>query len=221
MNKSAASKLGLAVLISGNGSNLQALIDRIAAGTLDAEIRIVISNTAGAYGLQRAARAGIPHTVVDHTAFASREAFDAALIEALERSDGIDLVVLAGFMRILTAAFIDRYAHRIINIHPSLLPKYPGLDTHQRVLEAGDQEHGASVHFVTTDLDAGPVIIQARVPVKPDDTPERLQKRVHSVEYQILPQAIQWIAEGRLQISGDSVLLDGAHSPQQDYLEPC
>ena len=221
MNKPAASKLGLAVLISGNGSNLQAIIDRIAAGTLDAEIRIVISNTADAYGLQRAARAGIPYTVIDHAAFANREAFDAALIDTLERSDGIDLVVLAGFMRILTAAFIDRYAHRIINIHPSLLPKYPGLDTHQRVLDAGDQEHGASVHFVTTDLDAGPVIIQARVPVMPDDTPERLQKRVHSVEYQILPQAIQWIAEGRLQISGDSVLLDGARSPSQDYLEPC
>ncbi len=221
MNKPAAPKLGLAVLISGNGSNLQAIIDRIAAGKLDAEIRIVISNIAGAYGLQRAAKADIPHTVVDHTAFASREEFDAALIETLERSDGIDLVVLAGFMRILTAAFIDRYAHRVINIHPSLLPKYPGLDTHQRVLEVGDQEHGASVHFVTTGLDAGPVIIQARVPVMPDDTPERLQKRVHSVEYKILPQAIQWIAEGRLQISGNSVLLDGARSPLQDYLEPC
>lgn len=207
-------KLVLAVLISGNGSNLQAIIDQIQAGRLDARIGIVISNEAGAYGLERARRAGIPARVLDHRGFPDRNAYDDALAGLLQQLH-VQLVVLAGFMRILTPQFVDRFAGRIINIHPSLLPRYPGLNTHQRAITAGDREHGASVHFVTAELDAGPVIIQRRIPVHPGDTADSLQQRVHAVEHEILPQAIQWISEGRLQVREGQVLLDGARHPQQ------
>jgi len=206
--------LNLGVLISGNGSNLQAIIDRIADGSIDARINIVVSNEADAYGLERARRAALLTQVLDHKQFADRAAYDAALAAILEQA-GVELIVLAGFMRILSPAFVERFSGRIINIHPSLLPKYPGLNTHQRVLAAGDQEHGASVHFVNNELDAGPIIIQRRVPVMAGDTPEALQQRVHKVEHQILPQAIQWFAQNRLQIRDDQVLLDGAHKLEQ------
>ena len=207
-------KLAVAVLISGNGSNLQAIIDRMAEGKVNARIKIVISNESGAFGLERARRAGIPTKVFDHRQYEDRGNYDNALAAVLEEMS-IELVVLAGFMRILTPGFVARFAGRIINIHPSLLPKYTGLNTHQRAISAGDQEHGASVHFVSDELDAGPIIIQRRIPIEPGDTPESLQQRVHAIEHEILPQAIQWIAEKRLRINGGRVLLDSAQRPEQ------
>lgn len=196
------------VLISGSGSNLQALIDSLAAGDVPARIGAVISNRADAYGLVRAANAGIPTRVLDHKAFASREAFDAALQEAIDAYQP-DLVVLAGFMRILTPGFVRHYHGRMFNIHPSLLPRYKGLDTHRRVLEAGDAEHGCSVHFVTEELDGGALVVQASTPVHPDDTPESLALRVHGLEHQIYPLAVRWFAEGRLRLAGEGAMLDG------------
>lgn len=199
--------LPVAVLISGRGSNLQSIIDA-AHGDLPVEIRAVISNRPDAYGLERARRAGIPTRVLDHKAFADRAAFDAALRELID-SYRPGLVVLAGFMRILSPAFVEHYRGRLMNIHPSLLPEFRGLNTHERALAAGVTEHGASVQFVTTELDAGPVIIQARVPVLPDDTPDSLAARVLEQEHRIYPQAIRWFAEGRLRLQDNEVLLDG------------
>lgn len=196
------------VLISGSGSNLQALIDDLAAGDTPARIRAVISNRADAYGLVRAANAGIPTQVLDHKAFASREAFDAALQEAIDAYTP-ELVVLAGFMRILTPAFVRHYHGRMFNIHPSLLPKYKGLDTHRRALDAGDAEHGCSVHFVTEELDGGALVVQASTAVLPGDTPESLAQRVHGLEHRIYPLAVRWFAEGRLRLEGDGAMLDG------------
>ncbi|TDF81086.1 phosphoribosylglycinamide formyltransferase [Pseudomonas sp. H9] len=196
------------VLLSGTGSNLQALIDSTRTGDSPVRIRAVISNRADAYGLQRARDAGIDTAVLDHKAFDGREAFDAALVELI---DGYQpqLVVLAGFMRILSAGFVRHYQGRLLNIHPSLLPKYKGLHTHQRALEAGDREHGCSVHFVTEELDGGPLVVQAVIPVELDDTPERLAQRVHSQEHQIYPLAVRWFAEGRLRLGEHGALLDG------------
>ncbi|WP_422416207.1 phosphoribosylglycinamide formyltransferase [Pseudomonas sp. GZD-222] len=196
------------VLLSGTGSNLQALIDSVRTGDSPVRIRAVISNRADAYGLQRARDAGIDTAVLDHKAFEGREAFDAALVELI---DGYQpqLVVLAGFMRILSGGFVRHYQGRLLNIHPSLLPKYKGLHTHQRALEAGDTEHGCSVHFVTEELDGGPLVVQAVIPVELDDTPERLAHRVHSQEHQIYPLAVRWFAEGRLRLGEHGALLDG------------
>ncbi|MBH3430734.1 phosphoribosylglycinamide formyltransferase [Pseudomonas alkylphenolica] len=196
------------VLLSGTGSNLQALIDSFRTGDSPVRIRAVISNRADAYGLQRARDAGIDTAVLDHKAFEGREAFDAALVELI---DGFQphLVVLAGFMRILSAGFVRHYQGRLLNIHPSLLPKYKGLHTHQRALEAGDTEHGCSVHFVTEELDGGPLVVQAVIPVELDDTPERLAQRVHSQEHQIYPLAVRWFAEGRLRLGEHGAVLDG------------
>ncbi len=202
------SPIGLVVLISGNGSNLQAIIDAIAAGEIPAQIRAVISNNPDAYGLERARRAGIPVEVVDHRDFPDRESYDRALQAVIDRYRP-DLVVLAGFMRILTPAFVEHYAGRMLNIHPSLLPRYQGLDTHRRVLEAGDSVHGVSVHFVTPELDSGPVVLQAEVPVEPGDTEDDLARKVHAEEHVIYPRVIRWFAEGRLKLDGDRVLLDG------------
>lgn len=208
-------EMPVVVLISGNGSNLQVLIDEAAAGALPVVIRSVISNQADAYGLVRAANAGIPTHVVDHRDFDGSRRFCRVLAEQIDRYDSA-LVVLAGFMRILHPEFVARYRERLINLHPSLLPKYPGLDTHRRALEHGDQEHGASVHFVTDELDAGPVIIQGRVSVEPRDTPESLQRKVQAVEHRILPTAIRWIAQDRVSVKDGKVLLDGRVSPEQD-----
>ena len=196
------------VLLSGTGSNLQALIDSTATGDSPVRISAVISNRADAYGLQRARDAGIDTAVLDHKAFDGREAFDAALIELI---DGYSpqLVVLAGFMRILSAGFVRHYQGRLLNIHPSLLPKYKGLHTHQRALEAGDREHGCSVHFVTEELDGGPLVVQAVIPVELDDTPESLAQRVHRQEHQIYPLAVRWFAEGRLRLGETGALMDG------------
>lgn len=205
------------VLISGSGSNLQALIDSIASEGGPARIAAVISNRADAYGLVRAQNAGIPTRVLDHKQFDGREAFDAALIEAI---DGFDpqLVVLAGFMRILTGGFVRHYEGRLLNIHPSLLPKYKGLHTHQRALEAGDAEHGCSVHFVTEELDGGPLVVQAVVPVESGDTPESLAQRVHAEEHRIYPLAMRWFAEGRLRLGATGARLDGEELPATGYL---
>ncbi|WP_412547767.1 phosphoribosylglycinamide formyltransferase [Pseudomonas sp. PDM14] len=200
------------VLISGSGSNLQALIDSTASGDNPAHIRAVISNRADAYGLQRAKAAGIDTRVLDHKQFDGREAFDAALVEAIDAFEP-HLVVLAGFMRILTPGFVRHYAGRLLNIHPSLLPKYKGLHTHQRALEAGDSEHGCSVHFVTEELDGGPLAVQAPIPVQSDDTPETLAQRVHVQEHRIYPLAVRWFAEGRLRLGDNGAELDGQTLP--------
>lgn len=208
------SDMPIVVLISGSGTNLQAIIDAVVAGTLPVSIRAVVSNRADAYGLKRAAEAGIPTEVVSHRDFDDSRGFCLALRACIDGYQP-ELVVLAGFMRILHPDFVAHYRNRLINLHPSLLPKYPGLHTHQRVLEHGDPVHGASVHYVTEELDAGPVIIQGRVKVDARDTPERLQQKVHAVEHRILPKAIGWIAEKRLSFNGDRVLLDGGVSPEQ------
>jgi len=201
-------RMPVVVLISGSGTNLQALIDA-AAGDRPFAIAAVISNRPGAAGLERAHAAGIPTRVIDHTAFADRDGFDAALAEAIE-SFKPGLIVLAGFMRILTTGFVERFAGRMLNIHPSLLPAFQGLDTHRRALEAGVREHGASVHFVTAELDGGPVIAQARLTVEPGDTPSSLAARVLAREHVLLPQVVSWFAEGRLRMRGHQVWFDGA-----------
>ncbi|MCU7844175.1 MAG: phosphoribosylglycinamide formyltransferase [Candidatus Thiodiazotropha sp. (ex Monitilora ramsayi)] len=205
-------KLPVVVLISGGGTNLQAIIDR--AGTdLPIEIRAVISNRPGVYGLKRAEAAGIETAVLDHKQFDDRESYDRALIELI---DGYrpGLVALAGFMRILTPAFVRHYAGRLFNIHPSLLPKHRGLHTHQRALDAGDSLHGASIHFVTEELDGGPLIVQAQVPVKPEDDADKLAERVLQKEHQIYPLAIRWFAEARLKLDKDGhVRLDDKPLP--------
>jgi phosphoribosylglycinamide formyltransferase-1 len=186
-------RLPVVVLISGSGSNLQAIID----ADLPITIRAVISNRADAYGLTRAEQAGIPTAVLDHKAYPDRESYDAAL-QALIDSYRPGLLVLAGFMRILSDGFVRHYEGRMINIHPSLLPKYRGLDTHARAIAAGDAEAGCSVHFVTPELDSGPIIIQARVPIRDGDTPETLAARVLEQEHRIYPEAIRKFAEGEL-----------------------
>ncbi len=199
--------LPVVALISGGGTNLQALIDAARDG-LPIDLRAVISNRPAAYGLTRARAAGIPAEVLDHRAFVDRAAFDRALMDLI---DGYAprLVVLAGFMRILTPAFVAHYRGRLLNIHPSLLPRHQGLDTHRRALAAGDREHGASVHFVTDELDGGPVIVQARVAVEPGDSESALAARVLAREHVIYPLAVRWFAEGRLALAGDRVRLDG------------
>lgn len=197
----------LVILVSGGGSNLQSLIDGCASGEINATVSAVISNNPDAGGLERAANAGIPNLAIDHTAFDSREAFDQALSELID-SFSPDLVILAGFMRILTAQFVDHYLGRMMNIHPSLLPAYPGLHTHRRAIEAGDKKAGATVHFVTPELDGGPSIIQAQVEIEPDDDEGSLATRVLSFEHKIYPQAVKWFCDNRLIMHNNHVLLD-------------
>ena len=204
------------VLLSGTGSNLQALIDSDDVKGSPATLRAVISNRADAYGLQRAKDAGIDTRVLDHKAFEGREAFDAALIKIIDQFNP-HLVVLAGFMRILSADFVRHYSGRLLNIHPSLLPKYKGLHTHQRALEAGDREHGCSVHFVTEELDGGPLVVQAVIPVESEDTPSSLAQRVHTQEHLIYPLAVRWFAEGRLSLNEQGALLDGQLLPASGH----
>jgi phosphoribosylglycinamide formyltransferase-1 len=186
----------IVILISGRGSNMEAIVR---ADIAAARISAVISNRADAKGLEFAAAHGIPTAVVDHRAFAGRAEFDAALIETIE-AHGADLVVLAGFMRVLTEGFVRRYEGRLLNIHPSLLPAFPGLKTHRRALETGVRVHGATVHFVTAALDCGPVVVQAVVPVLPDDDEATLAARVLAQEHRIYPQAVRWFVEERLSI---------------------
>ncbi len=202
------------ILISGRGSNLQAILDATRAGRLPIEIRAVISNSPEAEGLQRARAAGTPTEVIDHRAYSDRTQFDVALMQAIDRH-APQLVILAGFMRILGATFIRHYAGRLLNIHPSLLPAFKGLNTHARALAAGTAQHGASVHFVTNDLDGGPVIVQASVPLRAGDSADTLATRVLHEEHRILPLAIRWFVEGRLSIRNGQVLLDGENRPEQ------
>jgi len=202
----------VAVLISGAGSNLQALIDGQANGSLPIEIVTVISNKPDALGLERAQKARIACEALSHQDFDSRESFDHALANTIDQHHP-DLIVLAGFMRILTPEFVRHYQGRMLNIHPSLLPKYPGLHTHQRVLDAGDSIHGVTVHFVTEELDGGPPIIQAIIPVFDDDTEETLMARIQTQEHSIYPTAVGWFATQRLQISNGKALLDNEELP--------
>jgi len=203
------------VLISGSGTNLQALIDT--QQETGATIRGVISNRPGVKGLERADNAGIATVVIDHREYSERDQFDQQLMQAIDRFNP-DLVVLAGFMRILTPAFVSHYLGRLINIHPSLLPKYTGLHTHQRALDAGDTQHGVTVHFVTEELDGGPPIIQARVPILPGDSADDLAKRVLQQEHIIYPQAVNWFAAGRLTLQEGRSWLDGELLPASGYL---
>jgi len=198
----------IVVLISGGGSNLQAIIDNIQAGNIKAEISAVISNRADAFGLERAEKSGIDNHVLDHTVFGSRESFDESLSQIIDSYEP-DLIVLAGFMRILSDEFVEHFHGKMINIHPSLLPKYKGLSTHQRALESGDNEHGASVHFVIPELDAGTIIIQGIVPIEANDTPHELQQRVHKIEHQIYPQAVKYLAEEGLALQDGELFYKG------------
>ena len=197
MSQPPVSPLRLVVLISGNGSNLQAIIDEIENNNLPAQIVAVISNKPDAYGLERAKKAGIVQHVLSHRDFDDREQYDHQLKNIIDEYQP-DLIILAGFMRILSNEFVEHYLHKMMNIHPSLLPKYKGLNTHQRALDAGDKEHGCSVHFVTPELDDGPVILQATVPVKDDDTAETLAARVYEQEHRIYPEAIRLFAENKI-----------------------
>jgi len=203
----------VAVLISGRGSNLQALIDaQIKTG---AEIVLVISNVEGAQGLERAAKAGIPTIVINHKDFDARQPFDAAMTDAIE-AGGADFVCLAGFMRILSDDFIDHWRDRLINIHPSLLPAYKGLDVQQRVLDAGEAQAGCTVHFVRPEMDTGPIILQAKVPVMADDDADTLAARILKQEHIIYPEALRLIAEGRVTIENERAVIDGAATDAPD-----
>lgn len=203
-----AAGVAAVVLISGRGSNLDALIDAIRRERLALEIRLVVSNEPGAAGLAHAERAGIETRVLDHRGFASRAGFDAALAGLID-ARAPALVILAGFMRVLGPAFVRRYHGRLINVHPSLLPAFPGLDTHRRALEAGVRVHGASVHFVSEALDGGPLIVQAPVEVRPGDDAESLAARVLEQEHRIYPLAIRWFVEGRIALRDGQAWVDG------------
>ena len=210
MTEPANTPLPVVILISGRGSNLQAIIGAVARGTLAVDIRAVISNRPDAAGLQHATRAGIPTAIIDHTLYADRLAFDQALQACIDHYQP-GLIILAGFMRILSDNFVAHYRGRMLNIHPSLLPDFPGLKTHQRALDAGCKQHGASVHFVTADIDGGPLVLQTRVPVHADDSADSLAARVLEQEHHLYPLAIRWFAEGRLTLDENGqALLDGA-----------
>ncbi len=207
----------IVVLISGSGSNLQAIIDAIASGQINGRIAAVLSNKAGVFGLERAEKADIPQIVISHTDFDDRESFDAAMMESIDAHNP-DLIVLAGFMRILTPEFVRHYQGRMFNIHPSLLPKYKGLHTHQRALDAGDKQHGCTVHFVTEELDGGPLAIQAPIDILTTDSADSLQQRIHRSEHRIYPLAVEWFCADRLKlpVSG-KVQLDGDNLPPEGY----
>ena len=211
-----SNKHRLVVLISGSGTNLQAIIDAVNAGAVNAKISAVISNEESAKGLQRAAQSKIATAVVDHKQFDSKEAFDRALIELIDRYEA-DTVLLAGFMRILTPTFVSHYAGKVLNIHPSLLPKFQGLHTHQRALEAGEKQHGCSIHFVTDEVDGGPVIAQATVSVDATDDADSLAKQVLRKEHILYPLVVSWKADGRLKLSNGGVWLDGEKLGPEGY----
>ncbi len=214
------SRLKLAVMISGRGSNLQALIDATADPAFPAEIILVLSNRPGAMGLERAAKAGIPTRVIDHKDYADRATFDAEMTAAMEAA-GTELVCLAGFMRLLSDEFVDHWRDRMINIHPSLLPAFTGLDVQERVLARGARFAGCTVHYVRKEMDTGPIIVQAVVPVHPDDTPDSLAARVLEREHDIYPLAVRLIAEGRVAIDeNDRAVITGAVAQENALLNP-
>jgi phosphoribosylglycinamide formyltransferase-1 len=192
-------ELGLAVLISGSGSNLQAIMDAIESGNLHARIDTVVSNNPNAFGLQRAGKHGLPTTVIDHHDFSSRELYDDALRRHLQ-SVAPDFIVLAGYMRILSPAFVRAFEHRILNIHPSLLPSYRGLDTYQRALDNAESRHGVSIHLVTAELDDGPILLQGSYPIEAGDSAADLQAKGHRLEHQMYPLLLRWLSEGKLNI---------------------
>jgi len=212
-------RLKVAVLISGRGSNLASLIEACAAPAFPAEIRLVLSNRADAAGLAHAARAAIPSAVIPHRDFASRETFDGALDRTLQAA-GIELVCLAGFMRLLTPDFVARWRDRLINIHPSLLPAFRGLDTHARALAAGVRFAGCTVHFVRPEMDEGPIIVQAAVPVLPGDDAERLSARVLEAEHQAYPLALRLVAEGKVRVDGDRAEIAGIAAAPPSIFNP-
>jgi len=210
-------KLRLGVLASGGGTNLQSIIDRCADGSISAEIAVVICNNPDAGALQRAAQSGIASRCINHRDFSSREEFDSAVVKVLQET-GVELVVLAGFMRIITRTFIDAFPDRVINIHPALLPAFPGLHVQQQAIDYGARFSGCTVHFVDGGVDTGPILIQAVVPVLQDDTAETLAARILEQEHRIYPRAIQLIAEGRVHINGRQVTIDPACPPEQAAL---
>jgi len=208
-----AGRCKTAILISGSGTNLQAFIDAVDGGDLDLDLTVVFSNNPEAFGLQRAERAGIPTSCIQHSDYPDRESFDQAVIAELDRFEP-DLLILAGFMRILSKKFVSHYAGKILNIHPALLPLYPGLNTHQRVLDAGDEWHGSTVHFVTEELDAGPRILQGRLAIIPGETAEELATRVQAIEHQIYPQAASLVGSGRVVFKNGQCWIDGQLSEE-------
>ena len=207
-----------AILISGSGTNLQSFIDDVASGELELSLSIVFTNRANAYGLTRARDAGIATACIEHRDYADRQSFDRAVAQMLDKAEP-ELLLLAGYMRILSPWFVNHYAGRILNIHPALLPAFPGLDTHQRVLDSGDTWHGSTVHFVTDDLDAGPRILQGRLTVDTDESADELATRVQAIEHQIYPQATNWFANGRLAYHDDAAWLDGEHLDEPIVLD--
>ena len=212
-----ARQLPIGVLISGAGTNLQAIIDAIEAKRLDAAIKLVLSNKADAYGLVRAKNHRIATEILDHRKYASRETYDQAVIDLL-RAHGVELVVLAGFMRLLSPVFVKAYSNRIMNIHPALLPSFPGLHVQKKAVEYGVRFSGCTVHFVNDECDEGPIIIQAVVPVFADDTEEKLAARILKEEHRIYPRAIQLYAEGRLQVDGRRVIVAGSANDENAAL---
>ena len=202
-----------AILISGSGTNLQSFIDRVGTGALDLDLCLVFSNRPDAFGLERARKANIPTACIEHGDFEDRESFDRAVAAVLDEFDP-ELIVLAGFMRILSPWFVGHYAGKILNIHPALLPKYPGLNTHQRVLDAGDEWHGSTVHFVTEELDGGPRILQGRLRVRPGESASGLRGRVQAVEHRIYPEAAGLVASGRVEFRDGVAMIDGEAAPE-------
>jgi|TARA_Y100000588_G_C14147360_1_gene878976 phosphoribosylglycinamide formyltransferase-1 len=216
--KTTQSQKNIVVLVSGSGSNLQAILDACDSNMIDASVKAVFSNKAEAFGLERAKNAGVAARSVNPKDFDSREAFDHELMIQIDTYQP-DLIVLAGYMRILSSEFVRHYAGKMVNIHPSLLPKYPGLHTHQRAIDAKDKEHGTSVHFVTEELDGGPVILQAKVPVFEDDDAELLAGRVLTQEHAIYPMVCKWFAEDRLSMVDGQAVLDGKVLGKHGYAE--
>ncbi len=211
-----AKKKSIVVLVSGNGSNLQAILDHIEQGKIDGKVTAVIANKAAAYGLTRAKNANVPAIFIDHKSFEDRHSYDQALITQIDQYQP-DLIVLAGFMRILTPEFVEHYHGRMLNIHPSLLPKYKGLDTHQRAIDAGDTEHGASVHFVTPELDGGPVVLQSKVPIFEQQDADELAERVQQQERQMYPMVVSWFCADRLKMINNKAVLDDKELQETGY----
>ena len=214
-----ARQVPLGVLISGSGTNLQSIIDAIEAKRLDAKIALVLSNKVDALGLERARKHGLANEFLDHKSYPSREAYDQAVVELL-RAHGVELVVLAGFMRLLSPVFVKAYSNRIMNIHPALLPSFPGLHVQRKAVDHGVRFAGCTVHFVNEECDEGPIIIQAVVPVFADDTEASLAARILKEEHRIYPRAIQLYAEGRLRVEGRRVLVSGARDESAVLIQP-